>query len=146
MVRDMKALTIRFTDSELDLIQDAAGDQAPEDFIRTVVLSVAAASMEGDEGEADKSDRGDDQAGDDDDGLAAGAAAELIERLNECTTMGREMIARNQVLTAELLAHTRYRDAAHEAECRAQAKPRYRKLEELVRKLIDHDPPEGPAN
>ena len=143
--RSMKSLTVRFTDDELTLLQDAAGDQAPEDFIREVVLSVAAASMEGEEGEPQEPGDDRDHGEESEDTMMVGTAAELIERLDQCMTMGRELIVRNRVLLGELLSHTRYRDASHEEECRAQARPRYREIEDRIRKLIEHDH-EGPAH
>lgn len=145
-----RKLVVPFTDAELELIEEAAGEQPAVDFVREVVLGVVQHTLApdgGEDGEAHEPD---------DDGLATGEMAEVIDRLDQIIRQNREIIRHNreQVLLTrstlgELMAHTRYADEEHRKACEAQAGPRFRRVEERIRQMLDFDDtpaPNGEAN
>jgi hypothetical protein len=130
-------ITVEFTEDEIAMLELASDGQAPTEFLREAALSVAGGIV----GNLDP-DAGAPQEAHDDDGVVLPIATldpetgPLLERVVRMEDLLREVVAIETTVLSELYAHTAFRDAAHEKECRARAEAKIAKIAPAIVRLL----------
>lgn len=131
----LSPITAAFTAAELELLERAAEGRALEAFLHRAVLETAGnlvglqeGGMAEPEGQGPPSvPRG---------GTAGDEVSVLLERGARMERLLGEVVALSTTILSELYAHTAFRDAAHERECRARAEAKVARIAPAIQRLL----------
>lgn len=149
----LKGIFVPLDPDDLAMLELAADKQEPAEFLRQSALAVARgivgnldpdAAAEGVEDDAEEPER------DAEPMLPIAAVdpdtAALLERVTRVEDLLREVVAIETTILSELYAHTAFRDAGHEKECRTRAEAKIAKIAPAIMRLLTGGRPASTVN
>lgn len=139
---DLKGIFVPLDPDDLAMLELASDGQEPVEFVRQSALAVARGilgNLDPDtvpEGAQEATEKHEDPDPVLPVAMLDPAASALLERVARLEDLLRELVAIDTTVLSEIYAHTAFRSAEHERECRAKAEAKIAKIAPAILRLL----------